>query len=174
VSAEQGAVLEPLNEDVDHVRGPAGAPVILEYGDYECPFSRQAYRAIEQIERQQKVRFAFRHFPLTEIHPHALAAAVAAEAAALQGRFWEMHEILFHRQNALEDDALRGYADEVGLDLAGFDRDRTGEAVFARIRRAVGSAIQSGQVAGTPTLFIEGVLYGGKYDADTISRVFAA
>jgi protein-disulfide isomerase len=174
VSAEQHAVLEPLNEDLDHVRGPAGAPVILEYGDYECPFSRRAYRAIEQIERQQNVRFAFRHFPLTEIHPHALAAAVASEAAALQGRFWEMHEILFHRQKALEDDDLRGYADELGLDLAGFDRDRTGEAVFARIRRDVGSAIQSGQVAGTPTLFIEGVLYGGKYDAATISRVFAA
>jgi protein-disulfide isomerase len=174
VSAEQTAVHEPLNEDVDHVRGPAGAPLILEYGDYECPFSRQAYRSIEQVERRQRVRFAFRHFPLTEIHPHALAAAGAAEAAALQGRFWEMHEILFHRQKALEDDDLRGYADELGLDLAGFDRDRAGEAVFARIRRDVGSAIQSGQVAGTPTLFIEGVLYGAKYDADTISRVFAA
>jgi protein-disulfide isomerase len=174
MAAEQPAVLEPLNEGVDHVRGQAGAPVILEYGDYECPFSRRAYRAIEQVEGQQEVRFAFRHFPLTEIHPHALAAAGAAEAAALQGRFWEMHEILFHRQKALEDDDLRAYADELGLDLVQFDHDRAGEAVFSRIRRDVQSGIQSGQVAGTPTLFIEGVLYGGKYDAGTISRVFAA
>jgi protein-disulfide isomerase len=172
MAAEQ--VLEPLNEGVDHVRGPADAPVILEYGDYECPFSRRAYRAIQQVEGHEEVRFAFRHFPLTEIHPHALAASVAAEAAAFQGRFWEMHEILFHRQNALEDADLRGYAEELGLDLVQFDRDRAGDTVFARIRRDVRSAIQSDQVAGTPTLFIEGVLFGGKYDAETISRVFAA
>jgi protein-disulfide isomerase len=174
MAAEQHAVLEPLNEDVDHVRGPAGAPVILEYGDYECPFSRRAYRAIQQLEGSQEVRFAFRHFPLIDIHPHGLTASAAAEAAAFQGRFWEMHEILFHRQRALADDDLRGYADELGLDPTGFDRDRAGEAVFTRIRRDVRSGIQSGQVTGTPTLFIEGVLYGGKYDAGKISRALAA
>lgn len=169
--ADRPAVIEPPNEHVDHVRGPAGAVVILEYGDYECPFSRRAYRAIEEVEARHEVRFAFRHFPLTEIHAHALAASAAAEAAALQGRFWEMHEVLFHRQKALEDDALRAYAKEAGLDLARFDRDRAGEEVFARIRRDVRSGIQSGQVAGTPTLFIDGVLYDGNYDADTISWV---
>jgi protein-disulfide isomerase len=79
-----------LEDGVDHVRGPAGAPIVLEYGDNESPFSRQAFRAIERVERTDDGRFAFRHFPLTEIHPHALAAAAAAEAAALQGRFWEM------------------------------------------------------------------------------------
>src|SRR6476620_7728380 len=89
--------VEPLDAVVDHVRGPAAGRLILEYGDYECPFSRLAFRAIERVEQEMTggIRFAFRHFPLTEIHPHALAAAAAAEAASLQGRFWEMHELLF-------------------------------------------------------------------------------
>ena len=90
--------VEPLDKRVDHLRGPATARVILEYGDYECPFSRQAFREIEQVEQQVRggIRFAFRHFPLVEVHPHAFGAAAAAEAAALQDRFWEMHELLFH------------------------------------------------------------------------------
>ena len=102
--------LAPLDEKVDHVRGSPAGRVILEYGDYECPYSRQAFHAIELVEQQLggNVRFAFRHFPLTGIHPHALAAARAAEAAARQGRFWDMHELLFHRQKALEDGDLLG------------------------------------------------------------------
>ena len=108
-ATDRAPMVEPLDERVDHVRGEAGAPVILEYGDYECPYSRQAFRSIERVERELsgRVRFAFRHFPLTQIHPHALAASSAAEAAAMQGRFWEMHQLLFHRQKALEDDDLR-------------------------------------------------------------------
>ncbi len=150
----------PLEENVDHVRGSPAGPLILEYGDYECPYSRQAFHAIEQIERQLggNMRFAFRHFPLTSIHPHALAAAAAAEAAALQGRFWDMHELLFHRQKALEDGDLRGYAAQLGLDVAAFDRDRASTAVADRIRRDVDSGLASGQVLGTPTLFINGVV----------------
>src|SRR6186997_1934055 len=128
------SVIEPLDEAVDHVRGAAGETVILEYGDYECPYSRRAFR---EIERLDGVRFAFRHFPLTEIHPHALAAAASAEAAARQGRFWEMHELLFSRQKALEDDDLRSYASELGLDPARFDRDRDDAQVLARIARDV-------------------------------------
>src|ERR1700704_3502270 len=98
-------MIEPLDEAVDHVRGPGGARLIVEYGDYECPYSRQAFREIERVEREldDGVRFAFRHFPLTEIHPHALASAVAVEAAASQGRFWDMHDRLFHRQKALAE-----------------------------------------------------------------------
>src|SRR3712207_1950274 len=90
----------PLDDAVDHVRGPAGGRLFLEYGDYECPYARAAYRAVQRVERAMGdgVRFAFRHFPLTDIHPHALAAAEAAEAAARQGRFWEMSELLFPRQ----------------------------------------------------------------------------
>jgi protein-disulfide isomerase len=96
--------LAPLDEKVDHVRGLPSGRLIIEYGDYECPYSRQAFHAIEVAERQLdgNMRFAFRHFPLTRIHPHALAAAAAAEAAARQNRFWDMHELLFHRQKALE------------------------------------------------------------------------
>ena len=113
--------IEPLDEAVNHVRGPADAHVILEYGDYECPYSRRAYREIQRVERELggNLRFAFRHFPLTEIHPHALAAARAAEAAARQGRYWDIHEILYHRQRALADADLREYASELGLNLGG-------------------------------------------------------
>jgi protein-disulfide isomerase len=164
-----------LEEGVDHVRGPSAARLLVEYGDYECPYSRQAFRAIERIERQLTggVRFAFRHFPLTDIHPHALAAAAAAETAALQDRFWEMHELLFHRQKALEDDDLRRYAVELELNLARFDEERAGAGVLERIRRDVESGLASGEVQGTPTLFIDGVVHRGGYDAATLLEALA-
>jgi protein-disulfide isomerase len=164
----RGAIpVEPLDEAVDHVRGPSAARVVLEYGDYECPYSRAAYRQIERVERQLGggVRFAFRHFPLTAIHPHALAASAAAEAAARQDRFWQMHDLLFRRQTALEDQHLRAYAAELDLDMALFDSDRESAAVLRRIGRDVESGLDSGQVTGTPTLFIDGVVYRGGYDA---------
>ena len=163
-------VLAPLDEKVDHVRGAPSGRLIIEYGDYECPYSRQAFHAIEQVERQLggTVRFAFRHFPLTSIHPHALAAAAAAEAAALQGRFWDMHELLFHRQKALEDGDLRGYVGQLGLDVAAFERDRISQAVLDRIRRDVDSGLATGQVLGTPTLFIDGAVHRGGYDPPTL------
>jgi protein-disulfide isomerase len=168
-------VLAPLDEKTDHVRGAPAGPLIIEYGDYECPYSRQAYRAIEQVGRQLggNVRFAFRHFPLTSIHPHALAAAAAAEAAAAQGRFWDMHELLFTRQKALEDDDLRRYAGQLALDTAAFDRDRVGPAVADRIRRDVRSGLASGQVLGTPTLFIDGVVHRGGYDPPALLAALA-
>jgi protein-disulfide isomerase len=160
----------PIDERVDHVRGPAGGNVILEYGDYECPYSRVVYREIQRVERalDGKARFAFRHFPLVGLHPRALAAAVAAEAAALQGRFWEMTEVLFHRQRALADQNLRTYATELGLDLAKFDADRTGRVVLARVRRDVDSGLASRQVRGTPTLFVDGVVHRGGSDAASL------
>ncbi len=172
---EQEIVIEPLDETVDHVRGPGTATLIVEYGDYECPYSRQAFRAIESVEarRGEGVRFAFRHFPLTEIHPHALAASLAAEAAGLQGRFWEMHELLFHRQRALEEEDLRGYAIELGLDAARFERDRRGEAAIERVQRDVRSGVASGEVRGTPTLFIDGALHSGGYDVAGLLEVLA-
>lgn len=175
MSANHEPAIEPLDEAVDHVRGPASARLIVEYGDYECPYSRRAYRAIQQVERRLngEVRFAFRHFPLTEIHPHALAASAAVEAAALQGRFWEMHDLLFHRQKALEDDDLRGYADELGLDVARFDADRGGEPVIERVARDFRSGMASGEVLGTPTLFVDGALHEGSYDADALLAVLS-
>jgi protein-disulfide isomerase len=161
---------EPLDDEVDHVRGPSAARVILEYGDYECPYSRQAFHEIERVEHELRegVRFAFRQFPLTEIHPHALAAAAAAEAAALQDRFWEMHELLYRHQAALRDDDLQRYAAQLGLDVARFNHDRTGADVLGRIRRDVESGIASGEVRGTPTLFIDGRVHLGGYDAATL------
>jgi protein-disulfide isomerase len=172
---ERESVIEALDEAVDHVRGPATATVVVEYGDYECPYSRAAFRAIERVETQlgEGIRFAFRHFPLTEIHPHALAASRAAEAAALQGRFWEMHDMLFHRQTALEEDDLRGYALELGLDVARFDSDRSGEGVLERVGRDVRSATASGEVRGTPTLFVDGVVHRAGYDVATLLGVLA-
>ncbi len=170
MSGKQQSMIEPLDEVVDHVRGPAGARLIVEYGDYECPYSRRAYREIERVEARlsEGVRFAFRHFPLTRIHPHALAASLAAEAAALQDRFWEMHELLFHRQQALADDDLRRNAGRLGLEVARFDADRSSDAVLERVRRDVRSGDASGEVHGTPTLFIDGVVHRGGYDARTL------
>ncbi|HEX4282868.1 MAG TPA: DsbA family protein [Solirubrobacteraceae bacterium] len=168
-------MIPPLEEGVDHVRGPADSKVIVEYGDYECPYSRQAYRAIQRVEAELggEVRFAFRHFPLTEIHPHALEASRAAEAADRQERFWETHDLLFHRQKALEDDDLRSYASELGLDVERFDGDRKGDAALDRIERDFRSGIESGEVLGTPTLFIDGVVHLGGYDAETLLEVLA-
>jgi protein-disulfide isomerase len=169
MAADQ-SMISRLDDRVDHVRGPAGATLIVEYGDYECPYSRQAYRSIGRVEAELggRVRFAWRHFPLIEIHPHALAASRAAEAAARQGRFWEMHELLFHRQKALEDEDLRSYAGELGLDVGQFNFDRNGDAVLGRVERDFRSGLESGEVPGTPTLFVDGIVHLGGYDADTL------
>jgi NhaA family Na+:H+ antiporter len=167
VPPKREAGMEPLDDAVDHVRGGSAGRLIVEYGDYECPYSRRAFREIERVERRlgDRVRFAFRHFPLTEIHPHARAAAAAAEAAALEDRFWDMHDLLFRRQTALEDGDLRRYAAELELDVARFEGDRSGAAVLGRIDRDVRSGMASGEVRGTPTLFIDGIVHRGDYDA---------
>jgi protein-disulfide isomerase len=167
--------VEPLDTSVDHVRGSPTGRLILEYGDYECPYSRAAYRQIQRVESQlaEAVRFAFRHFPLTDIHPHALAASAAAEAAALQGRFWEMHELLFGGQEALESDDLRRYAAALELDVARFDKDRASPGAMDRVRRDTASGLASGEVWGTPTLFIDGVVYRGSYDAPALLEALA-
>jgi protein-disulfide isomerase len=167
--------IEPLDHAVDHVRGGSAGRLIVEYGDYECPYSRQAFRQIQRVERRlgEGVRFAFRHFPLTEIHPHALAASAAAEAAARQARFWEMHELLFHRQHALGEGDLREYAVELGLDEAKFERDRCGGGTLTRVQRDLESGEATGEIAGTPTLFIDGVVHRGAYDTTTLLEALA-
>ena len=172
IRPSSATTLEPLDDAIDHVRGGVSGRLIVAYGDYECPYTRAAYREIERVERRlgDGVRFAFRHFPLTEIHPHALAAAGAAEAAGLQDRFWEMHNLLFHHQSALDSDDLRRYAAELELDVTQFDRDRTSAAVMLRIGRDVESAVASGEVTGTPTLFIDGVVHRSAYDAATLMQ----
>src|SRR6185503_6391395 len=167
--------LQAIDPFLDHVRGPEDAPLLVEYGDYECPYSRRAFLEIERAERRLGggLRFVFRHFPLTDIPPHALAAAAAAEAAASRDRFWEMHTALFHGQQALEDEDLRRYARDLGLDLERFDADRASEPVSARIQRDVASGLDSGEVHGTPTLFVNGSVYRGSYDAATLVEVLS-
>jgi protein-disulfide isomerase len=168
--------LAPLDEKADHVRGSPVGRLIIEYGDYECPYSRQAFHAIEQVEQRLggKMRFAFRHFPLTQIHPHALAAAAAAEAATRQGQFWDMHGLLFHRQKALEEGDLREYAAQLGLDVTAFDRDRASTAVRKRIQRDIDSGLASRQVFGTPTLFIDGSVHRDGYDPPILLAAMTA
>jgi protein-disulfide isomerase len=160
-------LVRPFDAARDHWRGGEGA-VILEYGDYECPYSRQAFRNIEELQAQDpSLRFVFRHFPLTEIHPHALAAAGFAEAAAAQGLFWAMHELLFHRQKALGENDLFDYARQVGLDETRLRDDFERDGLWQRVREDADSAVAAG-ARGTPTLFLDGRLHRGGYDAGTL------
>ena len=166
--------LQPIDEHVDHTRGAESGVPLLVYGDYECPYTRKAIRAIEALQAgEDDVLFVYRHFPLTEIHPNALAAAAAAEAAGRQGRFWEMHDLLFHRQRALGEQDLRRYASELGLELESFDRERADAVTMERIQRDVASGEVVG-VSGTPTIFIAGEFYPGSYDAASLREVLAS
>jgi protein-disulfide isomerase len=165
----------PVDLDRDHWRGGERAVVTLvEYGDYECPYSRMAFRAIQRLEQQLdgQLRFVFRHFPLTRIHPHALVAAHFAEAAALQDAFWPMHELLFGHQRALEDADLWGYADQLGLDRHRLAADLDGRTIWQRVQADADSALASG-ARGTPTLFINGRRHLGGYDQATLGAALA-
>src|SRR5262245_45317846 len=159
----------PVSER-DHMQGPATAPVTLvEYGDYECPYCGQAYSIVKEVQRRlgDRMRFVFRNFPLTNAHPHAAHAAEAAETAAAQGKFWEMHDYLYEHQQALEDADLEEYADRLGLDLERFDREMEDQIHAGRVREDFLSGVRSG-VNGTPTFFINGRRYDGSYDLDTL------
>jgi protein-disulfide isomerase len=136
----------------DHVRGPQGGLAVVVYGDYECPFCA----ALEGRLAGAPLRVAFRHFPVRAGHPRAHAAARAAEAAALQGAFWEMHDALFADQGRLEDPHLWARAERLGLDVARFEADRRSEAVDARVREHFRGGVRAG-VAATPTAFVDGV-----------------
>jgi protein-disulfide isomerase len=156
MSELRSAPVPPLADD-DHLRGPAAAPLVIEYADFECPFC--AVLSARLAERS--VRRAFRHFPVRSSHPRAWPAACAAEAAGLQGRFWEMHDLLFADQGRLEDPHLWQRARELGLDLERFDADRHSEPVRARVRRDFESGIRAGVVT-TPTLWAGGAIYAGR------------
>jgi protein-disulfide isomerase len=164
----------PVNT-TDHVRGAQEPPVTLVmYGDYQCPYTRMAYRAVQRVlaDEPAALRFVFRHFPLTSIHPHAQHAAEAAEAAAAQGLFWEMHDVLFAHQHALEDADLARYTQELGLDGDWFARDLDAHAHANRIAQDVRSGLASG-VRGTPTLYVNGELHVAGYDAGTLQATVA-
>jgi protein-disulfide isomerase len=165
---------DPVSES-DRVRGPAQAPVTLvEYADYQCPHCQAAYPEIEQVLRRHAgaVRFAVRHFPVESSHPRALAAALAAEAAGRQGKFWEMHARLFDDPGRLEEEDLRRHATALGLDLQRFDADRADPELANAIRHQRLQGMRSG-VNGTPTLFVNGLRYDGPHDAEALSRVIA-
>ena len=149
----------------DHVAGPDDAPVTLvEYGDFECPYCGMAYPTVKAAQRElgSQLRFVFRHFPLAEAHPHARTAAQAAEAAAAQGKFWEMHDMLFEHQDALETEDLIGYAELLGLDAEQFTRELEAGTYEKRVRDDFRNGVRSG-VNGTPTFFVNGDRYDGSW-----------
>jgi protein-disulfide isomerase len=149
--------------DRDHAQGPAAAPVTLvEYGDYECPHCGAAYPVVKKLQKKmgKRLRFVFRNFPLTSIHPHAERAAEAAEAAGAQGKFWEMHDWIFEHQDTLEAGDLLKAAKALGLDPKKFVNEMESEAYLPRVKEDFKSGIRSG-VNGTPTFFINGARHDG-------------
>ncbi|HEY6066294.1 MAG TPA: DsbA family protein, partial [Thermoanaerobaculia bacterium] len=163
--------LTPPVSSEDHVAGPEDAPVTLvEYGDYECPHCGRAFPIVREIQEAMgaDLRFVFRHFPLSQIHPRAEKSAEAAEAAGAQGNFWGMHDLLFTHPGALEDDDLLGYASALGLDVDRFAAELESGVHAARVRRDFRSGVRSG-VNGTPTFFVNGVRYDAPWDLPTLS-----
>ena len=147
--------------DRDHVLGPASATVtVVNYGDYECPDCQRRHRQIQKIveELEHAVRFVYRHFPLVKVHPNALRAAEAAEAAAAQGKFWQMHRLLYLHPDKLSDRDIRRYAKEIGLDLEKFDSEMAASTYAPQVLKDYYESINYG-ISGTPTTFVNGELY---------------
>jgi len=157
--------LPPVGPD-DHVRGPADAPAVVVYGDYECPYCA----ALEVRLRSLPLRVAFRHFPRRSAHPRAHAAACAAEAAGLQGAFWPMHDALFADPARLEDPHLWARAERLGLDVARFDADRRSAPVTERVTADFRGGLRAG-VPTTPTLFLGGERHAGRPDERLLERL---
>jgi Na+/H+ antiporter NhaA len=160
----------PVDPKRDHIRGRADAPLtLLEYGDFECPFCGEATGVVRELEDRfgDDLRYVFRHLPLTAVHPHGELAALASEAAAAQGRFWEMHDIMFRNQDQLELEDLLGYADDIGLDVEKFARALADDRLLRRVQADVASADASG-ARGTPTFFIGERRHIGPYDARSL------
>jgi Na+/H+ antiporter NhaA len=166
---------EPVDPERDHIRGPLDAPVtVLEYGDFECPFCGQAEPVLRELLREHgDVAYVWRHLPLNDVHPNAQRAAEAAEAAAEQGAFWEMHDLLLERQDALGYPDLVGYARELGLDVERFQDDLRTRTGAGRIAADVDSADLSG-VSGTPSFFVNELRHYGAYDIGTLSAAVKA
>lgn len=164
-----GNLKVPISER-DHAIGPAAAPLtLLEYGDYQCPHCGRAHGEVDEIRRQfgDRLRFVFRHFPLPKVHPLARLAAEAAEAAGAQGKFWQMHHLLYTHQDQLEPVHLLEYARQAGLDIERFRREVEAHAYEPRVREDMGGGIKSG-VNGTPRFFINGRRHEGGYDMQGI------
>jgi protein-disulfide isomerase len=165
---ELGSAPVPGPAPEDHVRGPGAATLVIEYADFECPFCAALSARLDQ----SPVRRVFRHFPVRSSHPRAWAAACAAEAAGLQGRFWEMHDLLFADQGRLEDPHLWQRAERLALDLARFDADRRSEAVIRRVRTDFNSGVRAGVVT-TPTLFTPSGMLTGQISVHDLAALRA-
>ncbi len=166
----------PVDAGRDRIRGPVDAPLTLvEYSDFECPFCARATGVGRELREHfgAELRYVFRHLPLTDVHPYAEGAASAAEAAGAQGRFWEMHDLLFAHQDELEPEDLLGYAGDLGLDVEQFARDLNDDSHAERIREDVTSAEASG-ARGTPTFFVGTRRHVGPYDAETLKAELEA
>jgi len=166
----------PVDPKRDHVRGAGDAPVTLvEYGDFECPYCGRAEPAVREIVKEfgEDLRFVFRHLPLADVHPNAQLAAEAAEAAGAQGRFWEMHDLLFEHQDALKPMDLVGYAGDLGLDVDRFTDELRRRVYAARVAEDIDTADQSG-VTGTPTFFVNGRRQQGSFDIDLLTAAVRA
>jgi protein-disulfide isomerase len=158
---------------LDHVLGPAhGHPVVLEYGDFECSSCAQAFPAIKILMARydNRFRFVFRHFPIAEIHPHALLAAQAAEAAGAQGRFWEMHDLLFTHPHHLKDTDLHGHARTLGLDMARFVAELGDQVYLQRVREHMASG-RASHVRSTPCFFVDGTLVDASFGVEHLAGV---
>ena len=163
--------LKNLVTEKDHSSGPETAPVtLLEYGNSECIHCGRAYPVIKQVRKLlgDNLRFVFRHFPTVQTHPHSLRAAEAAEAAASQQRFWQMHDELFTHQTALEDHALSSYAKRIGLNLERFDHDMTEHSFLERIEADYQRSLFDEHVTGTPTIYLNETRYTGATDLESL------
>jgi protein-disulfide isomerase len=164
----------PVSER-DHLRGPANAPVtIVEYGDYECPYCGLANSIVDEIRRElgDELRFVFRNFPLSEVHPHAEHAAQIAEAAGTHHKFWEMHDMLYAHQDALDDQHLAEYVTLLGVPTSEVKRALAQHAYLDRVREDFMSGVRSG-VSGTPTFFINDLRHDGSYERDELLAAIA-
>jgi formate-nitrite transporter family protein len=168
--------IAPEVTDDDHVLGPDDAPVtVIEYGDYECPYCRGGARDVHLLfgKYPGMIRFAFRNFPIPQLHPHAEKAAEAAEAAAAQGKFWEMYELLLQPYSHLDLDSLRGYAERLALDAGRLVREVTGGTYAARVERDVREGVRNG-VNATPKFYVNGRRIDGHLPLDGLTDAVRA
>ena len=164
--------LKPAVGSKDHILGKNTAPLeLVEYGDYQCPHCGHAYPIIKKVQRSlgADLKFVFRNFPLSEMHPDAFNAAVAAEAAGLQQKFWDMHDIIFENQQKLDMINLFLYAKTIGLDLERFKNDIQKNTLIIKVEQDFESGVKSG-VNGTPSFFINGKKYNGDWEEDVFTQ----
>ena len=168
-------MLTPPVDDRDHVLGgPRALVTLVEFGDYECRFCGRAHPVVKDAlwRMPDEILFAFRHFPLAQAHPHALTAALAAEAAGAQGQFWLMHDVLYANQDALEHDDLIGYAEDLALDVDRFVADVERGTYLQKVRGDFRAGVRSG-VNGTPTFFIDGKRFDGNWADGSLTLTLA-